>query len=150
MNFGQVHSSLSFQTPRIRKNGHHKDPVSGGRRVVSTGGHSPRSRWTCSRGFPTINVLLCVMSGVYLRPSQGFRLQFCNWAKPLRCVGIFYSLFLNPSEVGGISQTGFSDEACAGMCLTSPRCRKPSSASRSELTLHAKFPSAAMRSSFLK
>ena len=111
MNFGQVHSSLSFQTPRIRKNGHHKDPVSGGRRVVSTGGHSPRSRWTCPRGFPTINVLLCVMSGVYLRLSQGFRLQFCNWAKPLRCVGIFYSLLLNPSEVGGISQTGFSDES---------------------------------------
>ena len=51
------------------------------------------------------------MFGVYLRPSQGFRLRFCDWAKPLHCTGIFYSLFLNPSEVGVISKTGFLDES---------------------------------------
>ena len=123
-----------------------KIAVSGGRRRVSTGGHS-RWRWTCSRGFPTMGVLLCVMFGVDLRPSQGFGLRFCNWAKPLRCMGIFYSLFLNPSEVGGIySQT----KACAGMCLTSAGCQKPSSACRSELTRHAKSSSSAIRSSSVK
>ena len=43
--------------------------------------------------------------------GQGFRLRLCDWAKPLRYMGIFYSLFQNPSDVGVISKTGFSDES---------------------------------------
>ena len=40
-----------------------------------------------------------VMFGGYLRPSESFRLRFCDLAKPLRGMGTFYSLVFNPSEV---------------------------------------------------
>ena len=42
--------------------------------------------------------------------SPALGLRFCDWPKPLRGMGSFYSLVLNPSEEGGLSKTGLSDE----------------------------------------
>ena len=59
-------AAFLFKHPEFGKMGHSKTVVSGGRRRVSTGGHSARSEWTRSRGFSAAGVLLCVMFGVAL------------------------------------------------------------------------------------
>ena len=63
------------------------------------------------KGFLSMSMSVCVMFGGYLQPSEALGLRFCDWATPLHNMGSFFSLVLNPSEEGGLSQTGFSDES---------------------------------------
>ena len=58
-----------------------------------------------------MSILVCVMFGGYLWPSEARGLRFCDRAKPLRGLGSFYSLVLNPCEEGGLSKTCFLDES---------------------------------------
>ena len=95
--------------------GYHRDSTRGRQLEPENPGHgesSARSQWSCSSEGISAWAYWCALCSVNTSdPVKHLASVFWDWAKTLRGMGSFYSLALNPSEEGGLSKTGFSDES---------------------------------------